>query len=68
MRGLSLEMPDKSVSVASSPGAASSVGFTYGFMAVVLLFLLPCQPAVYAGDRLRYRVASPHTKSTPQPI
>ncbi len=41
MRGLSLEMPDKSISVASSPGAASSVGFTYGFMAVVLLFLLP---------------------------
>ena len=41
VRGLSLEMPDKSISVASSPGAASSVGFTCGFMAVVLLFLLP---------------------------
>jgi hypothetical protein len=41
VRGLPLEVPDKSISPASSPGAASSMGFTYGFWAVVLLFLLP---------------------------
>ena len=41
VRGLSLGMSDKSVLAASSPEVASSMGFTYGFMAVLLLFLLP---------------------------
>lgn len=41
MRGLSLGMYDKPVLLASSPEAASSMGFNYGFMAVLLLFLLP---------------------------
>jgi hypothetical protein len=41
VRGLSLEMSDRSVLAASSPEVVQSMGFTYGFMAVLLLFFLP---------------------------
>jgi hypothetical protein len=41
VRGLSLGMSDKSVLAARSSEVVSSTGFTYGFMAVLVLFLLP---------------------------
>jgi hypothetical protein len=41
VRGLSLGMSDKSVLAAPSSEVVSSTGFTYGFMAVLILFLLP---------------------------
>jgi hypothetical protein len=41
VRGLTLGMTDKPVTAASSPDVASSIGFTCGLIAVLLMFLLP---------------------------
>ena len=69
MRGLSLEMSDKLAPAAtSSPEAASSIGFTYGFVAVLLLFLLPANLLFLLGIGYDLPDSFAVYRSTPQPI